>query len=46
MGKGPTRGHIHRFTKKSRKLDKITGEMTQKCSCGLIVPVESCEEEL
>ena len=37
-------GHIHKFVPRGK--DKITGEKVQKCSCGLIVPVASCEDEL
>ena len=41
-----TKGHVHKFPKKSQRLDKVTGEMVQKCSCGLVVPVDTCEDEL
>lgn len=48
MGKAkkPSKGHVHKFPVKSRRKDKVTGELVQKCSCGLVVPVASCEEEL
>ena len=42
----PPKGHVHKFPAKSRRKDKVTGEMVQKCSCGLVVPVGSVEEEL
>eukprot|EP00116_Pleurobrachia_bachei_P001376 sb/3461638/ len=48
-GKGKKKGgsgHVHVFPARSQRKDKVTGQMVQKCSCGLVVPVESCEEEL
>ena len=43
-GKTARTGHIHKFVPKGK--DKVTGEKVQKCSCGLVVPVSSCEDEL